>query len=148
MTKEEKKAYRAKYYQDNKEEHDRRSKEWYRNNADKKKEISARYAATHADHIKSRRLELKRICIEHYGVDSGCVCCGTKELSFLSLDHIKDDATEDKKRRGGIKNLQYRTIVKDGFPIGLQTLCFNCQWGKRINGGFCPHNPAKDLRIP
>jgi hypothetical protein len=147
MTKEEKKAYNVKYYQDNKEKCDKRSKKWYKNNKQKKIEISARWYAANLESIKNKRIELKRICMEHYSVDGGCVCCGTRELSFLSLDHIGDDATEDKKKRD-VWHLKYITIIKEGFPKGLQTMCFNCQWGKRINGGFCPHHPEKDLRKP
>jgi hypothetical protein len=29
--------------------------------------------------------------------------------------------------------------VKQGFPDGFQTLCFNCNVGKYKNGGVCPH---------
>jgi hypothetical protein len=30
-------------------------------------------------------------------------------------------------------------IIKTGFPDGYQVLCMNCNWGKRMNKGICPH---------
>ncbi len=94
---------------------------------------------------KIKNTEYKKTCVEKYGIDSGCVCCGIKELSFLSMDHIKDDGFKNRDKHGLGKHL-YRMLVREGFPPGFQTLCFNCQWGKRLNGGFCPHHPEIDLR--
>lgn len=91
----------------------------------------------------SRIAQDKRKCIIYYGKNEGCVCCGITQISFLSLDHIKDDGFKDHKGKG--KHL-YRILIKLNFPSGYQTLCFNCQWGKRLNNGFCPHHPRTDLR--
>ena len=30
-------------------------------------------------------------------------------------------------------------LYRNNFPKGFQTLCFNCNWGKHINDGICPH---------
>lgn len=43
----------------------------------------------------------------------------------------------------------YWKLKKIGFenrPLDLQVLCWNCQWGKRLNNGFCPHHPEINLR--
>jgi hypothetical protein len=29
--------------------------------------------------------------------------------------------------------------VRNGFPPGYQVLCMNCNHGKRMNNGVCPH---------
>lgn len=77
-----------------------------------------------------------------------CTCCGESELSFLSLDHVLDDGAKDRRRRGSSRgSCFYQQLKNSGFPLGLQVLCHNCQWGKRINKGFCPHHPERDLRI-
>ncbi len=114
---------------DNPEKRKASSKRWRKNNPERAIEVSQR------NHAKR-----KRLCMEYYGENGGCVCCGETELSFLTMDHIKDNGAEER--------LRYWMIIRDNFPKGLQTLCFNCQWGKRINKGFCPHRPKKDLRKP
>ena len=67
-----------------------------------------------------------------------CICCGEKELSFLSLDHIFNDGMKDKKKFG--RGL-YRYLEKEHFPHKdrYQTLCMNCQFGRKGNKGICPH---------
>jgi hypothetical protein len=30
-------------------------------------------------------------------------------------------------------------LRKNGFPEGFQVLCANCNIGRHINGGICPH---------
>jgi hypothetical protein len=96
------------------------------------------------------RRAVKKLIFLWYG--NKCVCCGERWIDFLTLDHIKDDGYKDGrrlgKRRGGW--LEYMRITTQGYanrPKGLQILCFNCQWGKQINKGFCPHHPRIDLRI-
>jgi hypothetical protein len=113
----------------------RNSRKWRKNNPEKVKEI-----------VRRNHLKRKKLCIVKYGKNGGCVCCGEKEISFLSLDHIKDNGAKDKRKYGPGERLRYWMIIRDKFPEGLQTLCFNCQWGKRIYKGFCPHHPRTDLR--
>ena len=70
-----------------------------------------------------------------------CVCCGEDTFEFLSMDHVYNDGhvvkTNDGNRISGVH--LYVKIVKDGFPDSYQTLCMNCNFGKRMNGGVCPH---------
>ena len=33
----------------------------------------------------------------------------------------------------------YRWLVLNNFPEEFQTLCMNCQFGKKHNNGICPH---------
>lgn len=33
----------------------------------------------------------------------------------------------------------YKWIIDNGFPKYFQTLCMNCNHGKRMNNGVCPH---------
>lgn len=101
-----------------------------------------------AYHSEQRRLLQKRIyteykqkVFEHYGTE--CACCGEKNLLFLSLDHINNDgnvhrqAVYGKNGRGGLK--MYKWLIANDFPDDIQILCYNCNIGKHLNGGICPH---------
>lgn len=81
----------------------------------------------------------KYLVFEHYG--NICACCGETIFEFLSIDHVNNDGQYDKnangKRLGG-RHL-YPRIAKSGYPKKYQLLCMNCNFGKRMNGGICPH---------
>jgi hypothetical protein len=83
--------------------------------------------------------ELKRLykeqVFDHYG--RTCACCGEAIPEFLSIDHVNNDGNIQRKQRNG-GNL-YHWLVAHNFPEGFQTLCRNCNWGKHVNGGVCPH---------
>ena len=77
--------------------------------------------------------KLKSVVLKKIG--QKCKCCGEKIQEFLQVDH---------KFGGGYK--AYKTIYQSGVhedaffnPIKYQTLCANCNLGKHINGGKCPH---------
>lgn len=64
-----------------------------------------------------------------------CVCCGEKELDFLTIEHIKNKGYEliyDKKYAllKKLKNLNW--------PEGYTVLCWNCNCATRY-GKVCPH---------
>lgn len=85
------------------------------------------------------RAALKKRVFDHYGWR--CVCCGEDNPTFLTMDHKNNDGYLDKfpcgtKKVG--KDL-YHQVIKEGFPDRFQTLCHNCNFGKKVNGGVCPH---------
>lgn len=85
---------------------------------------------------KSNAMKLRRSIFEHYGLK--CSCCNEDELVFLVLDHIQDDGGKQRKELN-LKSGEpfYRWIKNNGFPVGFQTLCHNCNHAKRL--GVCPH---------
>lgn len=86
---------------------------------------------------KSKKVYEKRAKVEvfnHYG--NVCVCCGEKETTFLTIDHINGGG---EKHRAKIGRKIYNWLYRNNFPEGFQTLCFNCNWGKHKNNGLCPH---------
>ena len=100
-------------------------------------------------HIRKRHeysAVVRNTVLEHYG--KVCSCCGEKNVKFLTIDHMNNDGYVqrrlDKSRRAG----SYGWIVKNGFPTDLQVLCFNCNSGKALNGGVCPHKQIPDDDIP
>jgi len=83
---------------------------------------------------KKYRDKNRELVFNHYGRQ--CACCGEKEIKFLSIDHIDGKGTKHRKE---IKCRIYGWLVKNNFPKGFQTLCFNCNWGRYRNNGICPH---------
>ena len=80
----------------------------------------------------------RNLVFDHYG--RTCICCGESEFRFLTIDHINNDGATHRKAIGG--NL-YSWLIKNQFPDGFQVLCFNCNHGKHLNGGICPHQVAR-----
>lgn len=82
--------------------------------------------------------ELRTEIFNHYGWE--CQCCGEKIRQFLSLDHINNDGYLDKNPNGDKKSGKelYLLVKRQGFPKKYQTLCMNCNWGKKVSG-ICPH---------
>lgn len=85
-----------------------------------------------------RSFYLKKTILNHYG--NFCACCGETEMDFLSVDHInnnaKEHATASGKRYSGHR--LYATLIKLGYPSGIQILCFNCNPSKG-HKGTCAH---------
>jgi hypothetical protein len=84
---------------------------------------------------------IKREAFNAYGGEF-CACCGEREFSFLGLDHEKGGGNRDP--RGRALSL-YRKLKKEGWPPGFQVLCANCNWGKWVCGGICPHQLRRML---
>jgi len=68
-----------------------------------------------------------------------CICCGEDEIRFLTVDHRHNDGNKERFR--STTNL-YTTIIRNGFPDSYQILCFNCNSGRALNKGICPHKQA------
>lgn len=80
---------------------------------------------------------LKLEVITEYG--GKCSCCNEIILDFLTIDHINDNGKADRRLYGCGANF-YRALKRLGYPKqGYRVLCFNCNCGRRINGGICPH---------
>lgn len=85
---------------------------------------------------RADRLALKADVLGHYG--GACACCGETELIFLSLEHVGGGGKAHRAEMGGGEKV-YRDIRKRGYPPGFEALCHNCNQGRHINGGVCPH---------
>lgn len=116
--------YQHENYLRNKARHNEQSKQWYKDNPDKAAEIRAKY-----------RKKIKDQVFDHYGWQ--CACCGESEPLFLAIDHINGGGNKHRKEigRGNMK----RWLIQNNFPDGFQTLCHNCNQGRELNGGVCPH---------
>ena len=68
----------------------------------------------------------------------------------MSLDHVNNDGAAQrvslhKLYRGDNHFYLYRAILAGNAPTDIQTLCFNCNFGKGINNGICPHRDRLPL---
>ena len=72
-----------------------------------------------------------------------CACCNESNLSFLSIHHIHNDRTSDRKTMG-IKGQACTTKYLRGMALQndkkkYEILCYNCHYGIHQNNGTCPH---------
>lgn len=115
------------------------------------KEKSKRYRKDNAGpaHLKKMRemnrkyrQGLRDDALNAYG-GKVCACCGEMEERFLTLDHIENNGATERLKIAGRRNAAgthtYKWLRARSFPPGYQVLCMNCNFGKRMNGGVCPH---------
>jgi hypothetical protein len=72
-----------------------------------------------------------------------CACCGEDIWEFLTLDHINDDGAAHRKEIGGSGYKLQLWAKRNGYPAGLRVMCRNCNFGRYVNGGICPHQQQK-----
>jgi len=83
---------------------------------------------------RERRRHKHQEAIEHYG--ARCTCCGETRMMFLSLDHVNGGGSKERRETG----LRTEALARrQGWPSTFQVLCHNCNFGKHLNGGVCPH---------
>lgn len=84
---------------------------------------------------KKKEAILKKLVFDEYG--RACTCCGQNfDDKFLTLDHVNNDGRDHRKT---LTTSIYSWAVKNKYPNTLQTHCWNCNMGKNLNGGICPH---------
>ena len=80
----------------------------------------------------------KELLLEAYG--GHCSCCGESNPLFLTADHVNNDGAIERKTFVGRGTPFYIKARREGYPSKYQLLCFNCNLGKSVNKGICPHN--------
>lgn len=135
------KAYRDSHKQQEKE----RSQKYQRTHPEQTRIRDRKYRETHREQVRQaeRKADFRRrlMVLRHYAVNPSvpsCACCGETEIGFLSIDHIKGNGNKHRQSIGGYHSF-YSWMVAKHFPEGFQILCMNCNWGKRIMNGVCPH---------
>lgn len=131
------------YYQRNKSKVIQIVRDWQKANPEKIKDYNQKrlkdpkWIAYHKNYNKKYQQNLKKKAIEYYSKGKNCcACCGETIFEFLTFDHINNDGFKKKDRT---RNLA-EWLVKNNFPPGFQVYCMNCNLGKHINNGICPHN--------
>ena len=78
--------------------------------------------------------------LEHYGGNPPrCVCCNESILQFLTIDHTNNDGSLQRKTNPFTRHHLGYWLWQNGYPNGYQVLCWNCNVGKGLSGGQCPH---------
>lgn len=132
-SKEKAKEYKKEWYIKNKERLRIKQKEYQKIYNVKNKKIRAEKAIEYRDKLKYKVLA-------HYG--QKCNCCGEIMLKFLTIDHVNNDGNKDRQGKNKYRIsgwFLYKKIIKENFPDTYQILCMNCNFGKRMNNGICPH---------
>ncbi len=139
-------AAQKRYRETNREEVNRRNREWYHRNRDTELAKRRQYFYRNKEHIyvenakwqRNKRKELFAQIVIGYG--GKCACCGEAEILFLEVDHINNDGAEERKRFNKSTLTFYQWLIEQGYPKDrYQLLCSNCNRGKYRNGGICPH---------
>jgi hypothetical protein len=71
------------------------------------------------------------------GGEPACACCGETTPMFLAIDHVNGGGFKQREELGG--GGFYTWLRKNNYPEGFQLLCHNCNLGRQLNGGICPH---------
>lgn len=89
------------------------------------------------EYKRDQHISLKIDTFVEYG--KVCTCCGENDWRFLSIDHINNDGfLEPKRHRSGVGLYYY--LKRMNYPKDrYQILCMNCNTGKKVNRGVCPH---------
>lgn len=96
-----------------------------------------RDAALDEKRKEARRKERLDVLRVYGGETPACVCCGEQILVFLALDHINGGGHAQRQETGG--GGFYSWLRRHNYPEGFRVLCHNCNLGRQINGGTCPH---------
>lgn len=112
-----------------------------------------RYRETHREAVNTwnrinlpiYRRKLRAEFLKEYG--GHCACCGESEPLFLQLDHIFSDGHHHRRsERIETATVMLAKLKKAGWPKDrFRILCCNCNFGRSLNGGVCPHEKAREV---
>lgn len=115
-----------------------------------KVKLTNKFSKNNKESTAQYRFLIKYQVIEKYG--NVCVCCGENKLLFLTIDHKNNDGYQDRINTYGIKNPSttswYLKLRREPIRTDLQVLCFNCNLGKSLNDGVCPHITINKILLP
>ena len=105
------------------------------------KETYAKHRLRIFEYSKKRYKEIRLKVLTHYGGDPPkCSCCGESIYEFLTIDHINNNGSEDKRSR----SVLFEWLIRNGFPEGYGVLCYNCNCGREHSPDkICPHKRVK-----
>lgn len=97
-----------------------------------------KYQSDKPEKQRERYRNLKDMVFQSYG-GYVCNCCGETEPLFMCIDHINNDGADHRHKEKIYGRNIYTWLRKNNYPEGFQVLCQNCNFGKFMNKGSCPH---------
>ena len=87
--------------------------------------------------VKAKMKKIRIAVIEYFG--GRCTCCGESTYAFLTISHINNDGNKHRKEVSNDTLLRqlFKNNFKSEYEITIE--CWNCNCGKRVNNGICPH---------
>ena len=124
-------ATNRRYYLKNRDAVRTSNKQYYQAHRDQ-------YAKQNHDRYQRIKRDCTQLVFDHYG--RSCACCGETIPLLLTIDHINNDGAKHRRQLSGSRTGKvgawfYKWLVDNGLPPVYQTLCWNCNMGKHINGG-------------
>lgn len=121
------------------------TQKWMKKNRERVRRYYRKYIKIAGSTLNKKRRRnqaaYKDRVFSHYG--KVCACCAESIFEFLTIDHVNNDGAAHRKTTKRAGSGLYHWLLSRGFPVGFQTLCRNCNWGKHVNGGICPHKGKK-----
>lgn len=91
---------------------------------------------------RNANVRYKALVFRHYG--NICQCCKEAEPGFLTIDHVHGGGDSHREELG--TGAIYSWLVKNEFPEGYRTLCYNCNCASGRKGRLgCPHKIPPQL---
>jgi hypothetical protein len=92
------------------------------------------------------RASIKLEVLGHYSSGTpACACCGECVIAFLTIDHVHGGGSRHRREVPGGSAGMYRWLKANNYPPGFQVLCANCNLGRLVNGGVCPHQGVTNV---
>ena len=82
--------------------------------------------------LKNIHTENRKKVLVHYGGDPPeCKKCGYNKIECLTIDHLYNNGSQERKKIGSGSQM-YQWLIEKEFPKGYQVLCWNCNWLKYL----------------
>lgn len=100
---------------------------------------------TRPEIVRRYKQNLRREALRVFGGNPpSCACCGELLERFLTLDHVNGGGNKHRRELSSSPGPVgwVAAIKRNGWKSEepIQVLCYNCNMGRSVNGGICPHN--------
>lgn len=137
---EKRRKYARKWSAENLEKRRITSKIWRDANKEKRNSYARQYNKDNPEKFRGYRANIKERVLNAYG--RACVCCGESHFEMLTIDHKEGGGTKHRDVVGAYGSGFYQWLIRNNFPAGYQTLCWNCNCSRGLYG-FCPHEKER-----
>lgn len=100
---------------------------------------NAEWTSANRDRVNANASRRRLEALRHYSStpEPSCACCGESTLAFMTFEHINGGGGQHRRETGGGGFVSWLRV--NGYPEGFEVLCMNCNHGRRVNKGVCPH---------